>query len=424
MTPAENVIDGIAARVLAVDVDELTLGRLKVAVRGTEFAVEPVPSEAILAHVESFEGRLIVLLEWTAADDAERHHLCEALFRVARADRLYIVALGGPADHAALLSATDGAADDALSRPFASEILLLRLRQAVRFMRGAAIALSPRSALDEALEHGNGEVCVRSGDTVARIHLQDGHIVWASVSSAPARMEDVVAPSGVTLDPEMITAVKQECRSTGAHFMDVLVKWGLIDRDRAREALRSFVTDQVDVALALPDAAALFLPKARGQLQSDRLRFRASEIPSIKARIAPATSVWLGPESRRSPMIVDAAGFVATAMEIEGAIAAAVLERGSGACLSFAGADMDTQIAWSQVSALAALGPSAEEVIASAGDLYFVTRALRGAPSLALFVVLSASATSLGLSRAAVSMVAARLGISSGMEEPKEPLSV
>lgn len=258
---------------------------------------------------------------------------------------------------------------------------------------------TPWAALAEALSHGSGEVCIRSGDTVARIHVQDGHIAWATVSSSPARMEDVVARSGVLLDADMASAVKQECRATGAHFMDVLVKWGVLDRDRAREALRSFVADQVKLGLELSDATALFLPKARFQLQSERLRFRASEIPSV-----------LGPESRRAPVLPDSAlaRLLEDAMKIEGAIAAAVLDRDRGECQKLAGEGMDTLVARSQVRALAALGTGAEEVISSAGDRCFVTRALGAAPALVLFVVLSSSLTSIGMARIAVASVASR----------------
>lgn len=398
---------------MAVDVDELTLGRVSTAVRGTEFAVEALSYDVALDRVRTAEIPVILLLEWTAADAAERVRLCESLRQAAGADRFYIVALGGPADHAALRLAAEGPADDALSRPFNADLLLVRLRQSVRAMRQATAAITPADALDEALAHGSGEVCVRSGDTVARLHVEGGSIVWANVSSAPSRMEDVAGRGGVHLDAELIAAVKQECRATGAHFMDVLVQWGMIAADDAREALRAFVSERVKMILELPGAKALFLPKAKPQKHTERLGFRASEIPLLERRIvvaAASLSDRPAPESRRLPLLSDAAlqRVVDSAMRTDGAISAAVLERGTGTCLRLAGEVLDTEIAWSQVSALAALGPGAEEVLAATAERFFVTRALGGAPSLMLFVSLASAHISLGLARAAIAAVAAR----------------
>lgn len=412
MTSAPSIQDRIAASVLAVDVDDLTLGRLRVVLRGTEFTVGRASREEALHRVPSEEQPVILLLEWADDGAVERTALCEALRRVAHAERFYILALGGPADHAALLEATEGPANDALSRPFDRELLLVRLRQAVRAMRSAGSAVTPRDALGEALEHGRGEVCVRSGDTVARIHVQDGHIVWANLSSAPATMEDVVAHGGVSLDAEIIDAVKQECRATSAHFMDVLVKWGIIEEERARLAVRSFVTDRVGLVLGLPDATALFLP-AGPQRHSERMRVSASEIQSLKLFRAEAVGDLPAeppPESRRMPALsYDAlTDLVKAAMRTKGAIGAAVLERGTGVCLRHAGMEPDTQVAWSQVSALVGLGPSADEVLACAGDRCFITRPLRSTPSLTLFVTLSLSVVSLGFARAVIAQLAAQ----------------
>ncbi len=166
MTTAPSIQDRLAASVMAVDVDELPLGRLRVALRGTEFAVGRVSREEILGRVSSEEAPVILLLEWADEGVAERVALCHALRRSARTERFYIVALGGPADHAALLDATEGPANDALSRPFDRELLLVCLRQGVRTMQAAVSAVAPRAALDEALLHGRGEVCVRAGEGI------------------------------------------------------------------------------------------------------------------------------------------------------------------------------------------------------------------------------------------------------------------
>lgn len=398
------------ASVLAVDLDELTMERVKSAVRGTEFtAVGVSPGEA-LDHVAKADVPVIILLPWSAEQEEELSRLCDALRAATRSDRCYIVALGALSERSVLLHAAEGPANDVLSRPFGGDMLLVRLRQALRAMRGAKLALTPRDALQEALASaGGGEVVVRSGDVAAWIHVQDGHIVWVNVSSVPTTMDDVTRHGGLTLDREALDAVREESRRTGAHFMDVLVRWGLISEERAREAVRTVVDERVKLVLELPEAVGLFLPKVRAQ--GSRLRFRASEIPSLRdagrallrRQMVEALDFSSGgpPPSSRAPALplVEIALFVEEAAAVEGAVGAAILDRKTGVCLHHSGIDIDTQIAWSQVSTLAALGPDAGEAVASAGDRCYLARPLLEVPSLVLFVVFSLSETTLGLAR-------------------------
>lgn len=399
----------VDAQILAVDLDDLTLGRLRAAVRGTELSVCPVSREEAVERAAAADGPIIVLLEWTEEGEEEHERLCQALRHACRSGRCHIVALGGLADQATLFRAMEGAADDVLSRPFGGD-LVIRLRRAVRPARGSNVPATPRLALEEALTSPRGgEVAVRSGDVTAFIHVQDGHVVWAHVSSAPASMEEVLRYGGVSLDRDVIDAVKEECRATGGHFMEVLVRWGIVDQALAREAVRAFVADRVKLALELPDAVALFLPRSRPH--TGRLRFRASEIPSLRVPTndAPPSSRFdAGPPSvPRAPLsLAEISSIVHAAVQVEGAVGAAVLDRKSGASLFHAGAEMDTTVVWSQLATLSALGPSAEDVMAAAGDRCFVTRPLRPAASLALFVVLSLSATTLGLARATIARIA------------------
>lgn len=408
-TPARK--EGLAeARVLAVDLDDLTLGRLKSAVRETELSLVAVSCEEALEQVRTAEMPTIVLIEW--ADGEETAAFCRALQSCARPGRAHIIALGGPSSQPALFQAMEGAVNDVLSRPFGEVLLVGRLRQGLRAMHGAGASTAPRDALREALASSRGgEIAVRSGDVTAVIHVQNGHIVWANVSSAPATMEEVMRHGGVDLDREIIDAVKEECRATGANFADVLVQWGVLDEDRAREAVRAFVADRVERIFGLPDAAALFLPRARPH--SERLRFRASEIPSLQTLDIPSPSAPVygagnPPSSRRTPELplADIADRVRRAMCLDGAIAAAVLDRKTGACLHHQGEDLDTEVAWSQLGALAALGSAAADVLASTGDRCFLTRPLGGAPTLVLFVVLSLADTTLGMARAGLAHVA------------------
>jgi hypothetical protein len=405
-----------AALVLTVGLDELTLGRVAAALSGTELLVQSVSPEEAVERAQTEEGPIVALLEWTAEQEEEQTLLCEALRRATRPGWCYLVALGGLSDPA-LSRAMDGAVNDVLNRPFGGEVLL-RLRQGVRLMQSTHVRVTPRDALDEALKStSGGEVAVRSGDVVSYIHVQNGFIVWANLSSVPATMEEVARHAGVDFGADVIAAAKEECRTTRAHFMDVLVSWKLIDPERAKEAVRTFVAERVKLVLELPNASALFLPKARQY--TEHLRFSADEIPSVRRpplmrSTAPFSA---SPPSSRAPLpLGDISALFQEAMKIEGAISVAILDRKTGASLQLSGAKIDTGIAWSQLSLLKALGPHAEDVIGSAGEHCFVTRPLHLAPALALFVVLSQSATTIGLARSMVARIASTRALSLAAE--------
>jgi hypothetical protein len=372
--------------ILAVELDDLTLERLRASVRGTELALLPVSRDDAVEHAALSAGPLVVLLEWLEGDEEEEtRRFCEMLRRTCKRARCHILALGSLPDEAALLRAMAGPVDDVLSRPFGGD-LALRLRRALRIAGSGRTLDHPRDALDEALASPTGgEVAVRSGDVTAFIHVQDGHVVWANVSSVPASMEEVVRHAGVQLDRDLIAAVKAECRASNKHFMDVLVTWSVVDEARAREAVRVFVAGRVEMALALS------------------LRAVSVDGPtSARFDTGPPS------QSRRPPLpLVEIAAVVQQAAAIEGAMGAAILDRNTGASLYHTGHEADSNVAWSQLTTLAALGPSAEDVMAADGERCFITRPLRFAPSLALFVALSLSATTLGLSRMTVARIAA-----------------
>lgn len=404
-----RVSERVGAPLLAVDLDGLTLERLRASVRGTDLELWPVSREGAVEHASSAAGPLVAILEWVEGEEEEAARFCDALRRASRPHRCHVLALGSLAEEAALLRAMEGPCDDVLCRPLGGD-LLFRLLRASRAARAAAAPDTPRDALEEALRSGKeGEVAVRAGEVTAFIHVQDGHVVWANVSSSPASMEEIVRHAGVDLDRDHVAAINEECRSTGAHFMDVLIAWNLIDEARAREAIRAFVADRVERALVLPGAVALFLPRPRPR--SERLLFRPSEIPSLRLpAVAEPLSMRFdaGPVSQsRAPLpLGEIAEIVQRAAAIQGAVGAAVLDRKTGASLFHAGAEMDTTVAWSQLTTLASLGPAAEDVMATGAERCFLLRPLRFAPTLAVFVALSLSSTTIGLARATLIRIA------------------
>lgn len=419
--PSLSASIGTGATVLGVELDELTLVKVESALRASELGFAVASRREAVARVQATEGRVVVLLDWSEEREHDRVELCEALRGATRSDRCYIVALGGPSDQSAISRAMGGAANDVLTRPFGDGMLLGRLRKGLRAMEAAGPRASVRATLDEATrDHRTGEVVIRSGDKVAFIHLQEGQIVWAHVSFLPTTIEDVARRAGAALDPSLVTDVREECRLTGANFLDVLVHWGVLDELRAKQALRDMIGERVKVALEMPDAVAFFVPRNRSP--SGAFRIRTSEIPQLQVPKTQAGTSQSPPRPDASPPSVatpaEAGWFVHEAMKTEGALCAAVLDRRSGACLFHVGAQMNAAIAWSLVSALAALGPGADEVLATLGAQCFVTRPLRHSPSCALFVALSSSSTTLGFARIAIARVSATRVAITPLPEP------
>lgn len=394
--------------IFAVDLKDRTLARLlAVAKQGAELALKIVGRADLLARLAAPDEAGIVVLEW----EANAEQLCADLRRASAPERCYIVAVANETEREQLQRAR-GVANDVMVLPLAHDHLLERLRWGARVMEALRSIRGPRQALEEALEsEDGGEVVARSGDVVARIHVRDGSIVWAHVSSAPATLEELVRDAGAPADPDLITALKEECRTTGANFMDVLVRWGMVNEERARATLHAFVTDRVRMVLELPNASALFMPRVRSTGPASVRSSQLSTLSGPASFRAPQTDPLLdavGPESNRRPsrrptFMND---LLNEAIATTGATGAALLDRRTGDCLGQVGEDQDPDFMRLQVQMLNALGQDAEEVLASNKEHHFITRSL-SSPHYALFVTLSTSGITLGLARLSIAQLEA-----------------
>ena len=83
------------ALVLAVGLDELSLGRIRAIVRATELSVEAVSHEGAVERAQNADEPIIALLEWTEEQEELQTRLCAALRRATRPGQCHVVALGG-----------------------------------------------------------------------------------------------------------------------------------------------------------------------------------------------------------------------------------------------------------------------------------------------------------------------------------------
>lgn len=394
---------------LAVGLDALTFERLREMTEGSGLLPAAASPTGAFEQAASPGGTLLVLLGWQRDHEREMAQFCMALRRASRGRPCRVVAVCDVAEREPPPCSAGRGVDDVLLRPFGRDIVA-RLRRVLEARESEGQHQTPQQALEESLEERkSGEVVVRSGGVSGVIHVQDGHVVWAHLSSEPTSMREVVSQAGVDLDQHLISAITEECRMRGAHFMDVLVSWGVLDEARGREAIREHVAGRVRLILELPDAVGMFLPRSRRD--TARHRFRTSELPVLRAPSEPPESAELlvAPRSERlAPMpLLKLAELVRSALSMRGALGAAVFDRKTGVSLLFDGDNVDADIVWTQLTLLSALGPGAEDVMAVANDFGYLLRPLKSASSLALFVVVSLSATTVGLARARLGVICA-----------------
>lgn len=414
-----GIVEQPKGRIVAIAVDDLTTERLKTAVRaaGHDLSVLWVRRAADVPDDPGVPT--VFLVDWGADRAAEAAETCKAIRSTSQNDQRYILALSGVGERVSLMQALDTHADAILARPFGNDELMIKLRRAFQNMQSErSHHATVRAALHEGLTAGGGgEVVVRSESAVGNIHIKDGHIVWAHLSTAPTSMEEVLKHGGVVLEKDVLDAVKSECRASKAHFMEVIVRWGLVPQTQAREAVRRFVTHRLESILDLPNATALFLPKS--QTYSAPLRFQPEELTSTPPP-PPAPMTPISDSDRPAPVTVrshevpisvgptseEAAGFISSLMRMEGAIGAAVLDRKTGEFLAKKGEPLNTEVVWCLLGALVRMGREGAEAMAATGDQVMLARPLKATPSFILFVLASTGHVSLGLARSTLLQIA------------------
>jgi PAS domain S-box-containing protein len=104
-----------------------------------------------------------------------------------------------------------------------------------------------------------GEVLVRSGDLVGRVHVCEGRIAWATLSSQPTVLADRLVEVGFTTSEIELAA--QECKRSGRNLGESLVARGLISADEFRRILRDHVSARLAAIRSLPEPIAMFAPR-------------------------------------------------------------------------------------------------------------------------------------------------------------------
>lgn len=326
-------------RVLIADDDPDFCAFVLQALEDSEFDAEDIstnPAAALTANA-------IVLLDESA---------CAARFAGPARTHQVVIASVADGDSDALQRMLLLGADDALYKPVSPRALLAHLTVARhRLASSAHRAHTPRSYLDEVLAKGStGALVIRGTQLSAAIHVHDGGIGWVENAGRDVSLRLLLDRAGIVLDTETARAVLTEARATGEHFTQVLVGWALVDRDVARECLRSHLADELAVLLAAPDVTVLFLPY--DPRRASALRFDPVDV--LPPRVL-ESGITLAPGHRMQRALPTVPEFAMTALRdaagLSGCHSVMLMDR-AGARLTAAGTGIDNHFAWSLVHAM------------------------------------------------------------------------
>lgn len=352
------------------------------------------------------EAPRIAFLDWMMPE-IDGLELCRRIRGLGGADYTYVAILSSRNKQRDISLGYHAGADDFLTKPYKAEDVLARLRVAERLVRTTG-GSTLREAIAEARMAAGGDVIVRSGARVGRVIFHRGRVAWAHISDEPGSLAAMLA-----VDPSIgrdeIQAVIQECSESGRSFVDVLVEWGLIERERLREIMSAWIRDKIASIAALAHPRVIFSPESRAS--TGNMLFLPSEVidPAL-LEAAPTTAPE--PASSAAGPLPELDGGPATgcaasldrAIEIEGALSAAIFDVRSGLCLGSRGQAFDLDVVWSnlRLAALSELWAELEDVLLTTREHIYLLRPFTRDPARMIFLVIDRSMTKLGMVRRAL----------------------
>lgn len=384
--------------VICVGLGEASVGRLRAELRSLDVEAYEQTHEQALESAGTRSGAVVYLIEWTDQGAESLLAYCQRLRMEGSPAGVAVVVVANSEPVLGLYDALGSSVDDVLLRPFGAD---LRSRLRV-WLRSAArpTSLSARAALHRALRSGeDGEVVIESDAGPAGIHVQRGHLVWAHLLYEPASLEEVLGESVRGVDAETLAAVREECRTSRKHFVEVLVAWRLLEEPIAREAVRRFVGERVARILALPRSSALFIPRARRR--TEKIRFKASELEELRSDEHALHDF----PAEATHAVLEEEGFsalVETALTLSGAESAVVVDKATGSVLAESGRPFDRTALAVHLNGVTILQGSNAEALYATPNACVVVRTIPWSMHRALVVSVSLSDGTIGMARASV----------------------
>lgn len=411
----------IPSPVLVADSDAAVLALASSALTRAGYSVITAQDSAETIKLADLEPRPnVVIVDWrlTGADAAT---FCHEVRGSGARGYTYIIAVAANGRRAEAVHAIEVGADEYVMKPFAVEELVARVGWAQRML--AAVPTKSRrlrAVLEEAARAEDGEVVISRDDTVGRVFFDNGHIIWAHLSTRPVTVISLFKEVS-ELAEEEVNGVLEEAKRTGKNFVEILVQWGLVSQEDANAALRQSFRQTIQAMFCLEEPEVVYAPGSRGSWRGPR--FALDEIMPPESQRPPSSSPSLGrPVSDRADGEIrcqfmpkcntcgSMAATLSTELRESGADGVAIVHRTSGTVLASAGEPIDEDILRATLHILGVLSndEAVDDVLVSGAGRHYLLRAT-ACPDAFVSMLATRSKTSLGTVRHELNRIASKI---------------
>lgn len=350
----------------------------------------------------------IVFLDWMMPE-LDGIELCRRIREQASQEYTYVAILSSRNKQRDITFAFQSGADDFITKPYQSGEVLARLRVAERLLRSTGASASLRRAIAEARESQGGDVIVRAQNRVGRIIFDRGRVAWAHISDEPGSLAAMLAGEG-SITRDEVRSVIEECSATGENFAEVLVAWDLITREQLKQVLTRWIGAKITRIAAFSAPVVMFSPESR--VASSGLLLDPEEViaPEIlQTAASSSTNMTLAPGGARAHALSEALTLqipqsLHQAIQIEGALSAAIFDLRDGLCLGARGEALDLDLVWSKLrlAAMSDLWDDLEDIMISTRRHIYILRPYTKSPPRSIFLAIDRATTKLGMVRRAL----------------------
>jgi CheY-like chemotaxis protein len=359
----------------------------------------------------------IIILDWGLAG-TEVGDFCNRVRGSGANGYTYIIALAAHARRADAVAALETGADEYMMKPFAVEELVARVGWVQRML--AAVpnkARRLRSLIEKAAHSDGGEVVINKGETVGRVYVHNGEIIWAYISTIPVTITSLFKDVKEITQDE-VNEVLEEARRNGLNFVEVLVLWGFVTQDEAKRAIRHSIRQAIDAMFLLEDPEVVFAPSSRGGWRGPRFSLEEVIRPSSPASVTssgPPVYQRTDGEVRcqfmpRCNVCAQMVPNLSVELRESGADGVTIVHRTSGAVLAAAGERIDQDFLRAALHVLGVLSNDDEvdEVLVSGAGRHYLLRAT-ACPDALVSMMATRGKIGLGTIRHELSRFASRL---------------
>lgn len=350
----------------------------------------------------------VVFLDWMMPE-IDGIELCRRIRELDRVEYTYVAMLSSRNKQRDITLGFQAGADDFITKPYQTEDVLARLQVAERLLRSTGASVGLRRAIAEARESAGGDVIVRAEDRVGRIIFDRGRVAWAHVSDEPGSLTAMLADEGPITRDE-VRSVIEECSATGENFAEVLVAWDLIGREQLRAVLVRWIRAKIARIAAFPAPVVIFSPESR--VPSRGLLLDPEEViaPELLHRpVLAGNGPSAAPGGARAHELGGALASriprsLQQAIQIEGALSAAIFDLRDGLCLGARGEALDLDLVWSKLrlAAMSDLWDDLEDIMISTRHHIYILRPYTKSPPRSIFLAIDRATTKLGMVRRAL----------------------